>query len=416
MIEEPMIDELGGPELLEYRELVPADARGGLDAGPVGGLRCGRPLLYPIPVADLPAPVRHRAEPGGDRYLGALFAFDLDPLPPGHRYVSARFEVSLADPESLAVRVDVDGDELGVTYEGGPATAAAAYTVDAVRQRPGWLRRLAGRERAPRAWVTGVQSTRFGWLYEDPIGELLLPRNYGMHAVLAVPAGATRLSGTIAVQVEVAAGRRRTISVREELGFDEPLSATAAPGAAAVRMCMAADVAGFSLRGNAAAERIQREIVTLLSRARRAAGIPDDAVRPQPQGDGQFTVLPVGIDESAVIPQLLGELDRALRELNGTGEDRLRMRVALHRGLVKEGANGWIGTASIAVHRILDSPPLRAALTEHPLADFVLGVPDVLYHDVVVHAQQPPLPEDFTAVTVNLPEKGFVEHAWVYVG
>jgi hypothetical protein len=179
---------------------------------------------------------------------------------------------------------------------------------------------------------------------------------------------------------------------------------------------MAADVSGFSLRGNAAAERIQREIVALLSRARRAAGIPDDAVRPQPQGDGQFTVLPVGIDESAVIPRLLGELDRALRELNGTGEDRLRMRVALHRGLVKEGANGWIGTASIAVHRILDSPPLRAALTEHPLADFVLGVPDVLYHDVVVHAQEPPLPDDFTAVTVNLPEKGFVEHAWVYVG
>ncbi|MGW4461851.1 hypothetical protein [Micromonospora sp. NPDC004704] len=411
-----MIEELGGAELLEYRELLPAGARGEPDAGPVGGVRCGRPLLYPIPLAALPGPLRHRAESGGDRYQGALFAFDLDPLPRGRRYVSARFEVTLADPESIAVRVDADGDALGVTYEGDPAATAAAYTIDAARQRPGWLRRLTGRERAPRAWVTGVQSTRFGWIYDDPDGDLLLPRNYGMHAVLAVPEGATRVAGTIGVQVEVAAGRRRTISLREDLGFAEPVSPTVPSGRAAVRLCVAADVAGYSRRGNAAAERVQQEIVALLSRVRRAAGIPDGAVRPQPQGDGQFTVLPVGIDESVVIPRMLGELYRALRELNSANGDRLRMRVALHRGLLLEGANGWVGTASIAVHRILDSPPMRAALTAHPQADFVLGVPDVLYRDVVVPAAEPPLPDQFTAMTVDLPDKGFVEHAWLYVG
>jgi hypothetical protein len=222
----------------------------------------------------------------------------------------------------------------------------------------------------------------------------------------------------IGVQVEVAAGRRREVSVRTDLGFAEQLRPAAQPAAidgAAVRLCMAADVEKYSGRGNAAAERIQDVFVGLLARARRAAGIPDDAVKPQAQGDGQFTVLPVGIDESAVIPRLLDELDRALRELNASTADRVRMRVALHRGLVSEGANGWIGRAPIAVHRILDSKPLHEALSANAAADFVLGVPDVLYRDVFEPATTRPRSDEFTAMTVHLPEKGFIEHAWVYV-
>ncbi|GIF72993.1 hypothetical protein [Asanoa siamensis] len=414
------IDDLGDADLLERRQLVALRARGDVGTTPVGGVRCGRPLVYPIAADDLPPPLRLRAEVSGEQHVGVLFAFDLERLPDGDRYVSARFEVALTEPEAMAVRVDADADTLGVTYEATPATAVATRTIAAAERRPGWLRRLAGRERAPRAWVAGVQTSRFAWVHEDPRGDLLLPRHYGMHAVLALPAGARQVAGTIGVQVEVAARRGRVTSAREHVAFAEPCGlgapAPAPADAAAVRLCMAADVVGYSRRRNAATERIQADIVALLGRARRAAGIADGAVRPQPQGDGQFTVLPVGIDESAVIPRLLAELDRGLRALNAHADDRMRIRVALHRGLVKEGANGWIGNAPIAVHRILDSPPLRAALHAHPRADFVLGVPDVLYRDVFVHAEERPRCDEFTAMTVELPEKGFVEHAWLYVG
>lgn len=417
-----MIEELGGSDLLAYRELARAGARGdSAPPGPPGGVRCGRPLIYPIPAEELSTPLRRRSESFGGSYLGALFAFDLDALPAGQRYTAARFDVALADTHAAAVRLDGDGDTLGVTYDDDPATSVAAYTIAAARGRPGLLRRLAGRADVPRAWVTGSQSPKFGWVYDDPRGELLLPRSYGMHAVIEVPPGTDEVRGTLGVQVEIATGRgrrtRQVAGLRESLTFAEPLTPVSAPVGAAVRLCMAADVSGYSRRINAETERIQSELVDLLSRARRAAGIADPAVRPQPQGDGQFTVLPVGIDESKVIPLMLAELGAGLRELNAAETaDPLRMRVALHRGLIKEGRNGWIGAAPIAVHRILDSPPLRDALSAHRAADFVLGVPDVLYRDVFVHAVLPPRQDQFTEMTVELPEKGFIEHCWLHVG
>jgi hypothetical protein len=416
-------DELNPSDLLAHRELQPPADRGQTDvgdAGPPAGVRCGRPLLYPVPAADLPAPLRHR--PAEGRYLGALFAFDLDPLPSRWRYTSARFQVALTDQRGMAVQLHGDGDTFGLIH-GEAASRTAVHTIAATRDRPGWLRRLAARPDAPRAWVSGAQSPQFGWVYDDPRGEVLLPRTYGMHALLEVAADAREARGTLDVRVEVAQGSRakHRFGLRERVPFAEPLPPpdhAREPGGAAVRLCLAVDVSGYSTRSNPATERIQRDLVDLLSRARRAAGIADSAVNPQPQGDGQFTVLPVGIDESAVIPSLIQGLQSGLRALNRAAPpgDRIRLRLALHRGLVKEGANGWIGVAPIAVHRILDSPALRTALREHTAADYVLGLPDVLFQDVVAHAVEPPLPGDFRPVTIDLPEKNFVERGWLHIG
>lgn len=413
-------DELDQSDLLAYRELRPPAERGQLgtvDGTPLTGVRCGRPLLYPVPADDLPPPLRHRTS--GGRHVGVLFAFDLDPLPPRWRYTAARFEVALDDRRGMALQVHGDGDAFGLA-RGEAASPTAVHTVAATTGRPGWLRRLAVRSGAPRAWVSGTQSPRFGWMYDDPRGDLLLPRTYGMHALLELPPDATEARGTLDVRVEVAQGSRarHRIGLRESVPFSAPVRAGGGPSGAAVRLCMAADVSGYSTRTSPATERIQRELVGLLSRARRAAGITDSTVDPQPQGDGQFTVLPVGIDESTVIPRLIQGIHSGLSELNRAAPlgDRMRLRVALHRGLVKEGANGWVGVAPIAVHRILDCPALRAALREHTAADYVLGLPDVLFQDVVAHAVEPPLAADFSPITVDLPEKNFVERGWLHIG
>jgi len=157
--------------------------------------------------------------------------------------------------------------------------------------------------------------------------------------------------------------------------------------------------------------------VGALALARRDAGLDEAEVARQAQGDGQFSVFPAGIDESTVIPRLVVGLRTALAEANRDAVDgsRMRLRVALHRGLVKEGDNGWVGHAAVAVHRILDSPPVRAALRDNTGADFVLGVPDVLYRDVIVHTTQPPEPHEFREIVVDLPDKRFLENGWVYV-
>ncbi|GLW29042.1 hypothetical protein [Actinoplanes regularis] len=409
--EEPLADD----DLLAVCPLEPLDDRGA--PGPADGrssrVRCGRPLVYPVPVRDLPQPLRRRAEQGNDRYAGVFFAFDLDVLPPGLRYTGARLDVTLAAPGARAVQLAADGDEFGLVH-GEAASAVALRAISAARSRPAWLRRLARRPGSPRAWTTGVQSGTFGWVYDDPRGATLLPRTYGMHALIELPSPATELAGLLTVQAEVSGATLMTAAVE----FREAFTGAEVPSGAAVRLCLAADVVGYSRRRGPGTEELQRDLVEVLARARRAAGIADSAVRPQPQGDGQFTVLPVGIDESVVMPRMIGALRAGLldRDRGRAPDERMRLRVALHRGLVKEAANGWVGTAAIAVHRILDSPPLRAAITENPEAPYVLGLPDVLYQDVIAHAVEPPLAADFQPMTVRLPEKDFTERGWLTVG
>ncbi|MBL6280544.1 hypothetical protein JMF97_30885, partial [Micromonospora fiedleri] len=79
-----------------------------------------------------------------------------------------------------------------------------------------------------------------------------------------------------------------------------------------------------------------------LAAARAGAGLDEATVVVQAQGDGQFAVLPVGIDESRVIPDLIFGLADALRRTNDglSAEERVRLRVALHRGLMKPADSG----------------------------------------------------------------------------
>ena len=80
------------------------------------------------------------------------------------------------------------------------------------------------------------------------------------------------------------------------------------------------------------------------------------------------------------------------------GRERLRVRVAVHPAL-----DGEVAAAAAAARRILDAPPLLAALRANPAADFVLGVPDLVFHD------------GFRACTVERPGTDLVEHAWFFV-
>lgn len=422
--DEPLPDEpLPDPDVLAYAQLLrPGGPRDSWET-PVleAGVRCGRPIVYPVPTEDLPAPLRRRAASGGSRYYGALFAFDLDDLGRRRRYEGARFEVTLTDPRAVAVALHGDGGALGLVYgfdQPQVASPVAQYAASAAR--PSLLRRLGLRAGRARAWITGAQSNVFGWVYEDPSGQLLVPRTYAMHALIEVPAELDRLDGELRVHVEVPREDRGVwsyvrASLQNVVRFAEPLSAPRPRSGAAVRLCMAADVSAYSRQTNPTAERTQHRLVTALARARRDAGVDEAEISRQSQGDGQFAVFPPGIDESEVIPRLVGGLAAALADTNREPGERMRLRVALHRGLVKEADNGWVGNAATAVHRILDSAPVREALREHADADFVLGVPDVLYHDVIAHSPRPPRPEEFREVLVHLPDKNFLERSWLYV-
>lgn len=202
--------------------------------------------------------------------------------------------------------------------------------------------------------------------------------------------------------------------------FNVSASGGAADSAAcrwAVRLCMAVDVEAYSRFTNVEAVRVQERLIVMLRRVRAYAGIEEAEVGLQPSGDGQFAVLPSGIDESVVIPGLVAGLSFALRDANAdlTARAQLRLRVALHRGLLGQAANGWVGNAAIAVHRLLDSAPLRVALRTRQQAEFALLVSDVLYRDVIAHGYQGLAPGLFQATGVDVPAKRFNEQAWLYL-
>ncbi len=211
--------------------------------------------------------------------------------------------------------------------------------------------------------------------------------------------------------------------------FGEPLPRTGGspegpPGPAggrlervAVRLCIATDIEKYSRFNDVTALRAQDRLVGLLAAARRRAGVDEAAVALQEHGDGQFAALPPDIEEPQVIPDFVRALRLELEALNAdlAAHARLRLRVAMCRGNIRRGANGYVGSTAIAVHRILDAPPLRTALRDEIAAAFVLAVSDSIFTDVVAQGHGDLDPSAFRPVTAKLPEKGFEETAWIFL-
>jgi hypothetical protein len=287
------------------------------------------------------------------------------------------------------------------------------------------------------ATVSGLRTNTVGWFFEEPPGAMAGPRVLATRVLVELPAGLDALTGTMRVETPLVratplfprrsharteAPREFAVSLtgnraahRPDTGADRSPPVAMPPST--VRLCLAVDIERFSRFRVPEASRAQSRLLAVLARAREQAGLGGSGVDAAKQGDGQFMVLPAGLDESVVIPGLVHGLRVALAETNADLNEhaRLRLRVALHRGHLGWGENGWIGDSAIAVHRLLDSPPVRAALVNHPDVDFALIVPDTLYRDVIAHRYGLLLPEAFEAVDVRILAKRFAERAWVYV-
>lgn len=417
-----VIDPLTDEDLLVHADLwAPHEVRGDFRRPPIreSGVRCARPFVYPVAPRDLPPALRKGAESQRRRYLGVLFAFDLDPLALGRRYGSAEFRIRMDGEQTIALHVHVDGDTLGVVYGADGLVAASAMAALATDGRPAWTNRLPQRGNQAVAEVFGVRSSEFGWMYRESPGTRIVASAYAMHVLIEAPAEMAQINGTVEISADIV----RTMLLKDfhhvakaVATFTEPAPMPLRGGenpAAAVRLCMAADIKGYSELSNVLQERMQERLVTVLARSRAHAGLDEDQVYLQPQGDGQFAVFPFGIDESTVIPRLVDGLEIALRDVNLDLRDRMRMRVALHRGFVKPAESGWVGNAAVAVHRILDAPPTREALDASPDADYVLAVPEVLYRDIVAHSYENLAAGTFREALVDLPAKNFVERVWL---
>jgi hypothetical protein len=337
---------------------------------------------------------------------------------------------------SLRLRAELDLPARGWR----PAAVFLRIRFDDPRVRASDLRTgsRSGPDR-PTVSVSGSRTGTLGWFFSGlrPTGGA--PPEFVVHALVEAPADLADLSvltGTIRTEVPLVRPgplRPRRCHARaaapQEFALELPQRPPTAEGgprtgpaaapapSASVRLCIAADIERYSRFRTPEAVRAQHRFVGVLARAREHAGIPEAQIDANSSGDGQFAVLPPGLDETVVIPGFVQGLAIALEEANADLSEhaRLRLRIALHRGHVAWGVNGWVGDCAVAVHRLLDSAPAREGLVRNPAADFAFIVPDLLYRDVIAHGYGRLRPEAFSGVDVDIPAKSFAERAWVYV-
>lgn len=181
------------------------------------------------------------------------------------------------------------------------------------------------------------------------------------------------------------------------------------------RLCLAVDAEKYGSQDDQRQHAIQTGLHAVLDFAAQRCGLDRSRWDRQPQGDGEFAVLPDDQPETVLVDDFVRELARALTRHNKDlkPEARLRLRLAIHVGVAIPDCNGYSGQGAVVVHRIRDCEALRKALTDITDTDLVVALSDRIYQDIVQHGHTALVPEDMRPIAVQ--EKEFSEHAWLYV-
>jgi class 3 adenylate cyclase len=184
------------------------------------------------------------------------------------------------------------------------------------------------------------------------------------------------------------------------------------------RMCLAFDLERYSAGSDAEQIEKQRAMMGMVREACDRGALERAHWLKQEQGDGELAVLPPGIDETHVITALWREFREGLHRYNrhANAGARLRMRVAVHEGIVYIGENGFAGTAINTVCRLRDCHEAKDALSGTD-GDLVLIASDRIYQDVIRGHDGSELPASaFAETAIDIPDKGFQTTAYVFSG
>lgn len=172
------------------------------------------------------------------------------------------------------------------------------------------------------------------------------------------------------------------------------------------RLIVAADVHQYSLRDPLSQVDAQQGVIDALDSAASAIELDRSSWHTQAQGDAELAILPPDVDEAVVVADYPRELATSLRRHNRSlrPEDRLRLRVAVHCGVLHMGALGFPGVAPVETCRLLDAPPFKQALAAADDADVVLIVSEQLFKDIVVPGYRGLREQWFRKVAVTVKE------------
>jgi hypothetical protein len=180
------------------------------------------------------------------------------------------------------------------------------------------------------------------------------------------------------------------------------------------RAMLSYDIESYSTRNNADQYALQAAMIRLLDLAAGAAGLGLLDWKRQPQGDGEFVVLPDTIHPARLTGAFADALRAALDDYNASSGPRLRLRLAVHAGpLHVDGPAGSPGRHAVASGRLVDAGPLRAALRVIQEASLGIVVSEEFYRDYVGQGYGGPEPDRFRHVVVKVKQQQY--DAYVYL-
>lgn len=177
------------------------------------------------------------------------------------------------------------------------------------------------------------------------------------------------------------------------------------------------DIVGYtsaSRRDEETRQHMRRSFYSRLEDACRRSGIPWDDCFQQDQGDGVLVILPPGSAPASLIDPLLSRLRMLIRQHNRMSVEpaRMQVRVAIHIGLVYRDDHGVTSDDITYLTRMLDSGPLRKAVTGSR-AEIAVSVSNDL-HKVIIQ-RNPSLadPDEFRHVKCRV--KGNPVDMWLHI-
>lgn len=180
-----------------------------------------------------------------------------------------------------------------------------------------------------------------------------------------------------------------------------------------LRMGFVLDVAGYGARTAPLQNEVQRRLPPLVVNSLAECGMDLDRVDHEWTGDGINAVMPADMDPTVVLPVLVRALAANLGADNARSTDRVRLRMAVGIGLVEHSTTGFGGPMVVDINRLVDSTPLRAALSAHPAADLAVAISNEV-HATVIRPGYQGIPEaQFSRVQVVAKE--FAAPAWIWV-
>ncbi|ACZ89589.1 hypothetical protein [Streptosporangium roseum] len=176
------------------------------------------------------------------------------------------------------------------------------------------------------------------------------------------------------------------------------------------RVMLCSDIEDYTSRNRGEQATLQRDLVRALDHAGGLARLGLLDWRRQEQGDGQFVVLPQGVQPIAVLRVFVAELGEVLAGYN-TLASRMRLRLSIHEGpILLDGANGVPGAHAVQTNRLVNAAALKAAMRARPGANLGVIVSDRIFEDYVGQSDAGPSKDDFRRVEVAEKKERYVAH------